>query len=125
MMSAEETLIRIQMMKVRRLDRNGNISCDMCRLNPATDRHHIVTRYATMGNEQATKLANQAHMTAALCQECHGDIDTDANRETLLQKLYRINGRGDAWIGYTKMKVTLSQIADAGIVLLWELPHPR
>lgn len=95
----------------------------MCGEAPATERHHIVTRNATQGNDAAKEIANGPLLTALLCQECHVDIDTTDNRGLLIQNLYRINGRGDAAKG---REVMLEQfeimVSHMLYPPLWRLP---
>lgn len=82
-------------MKRRRLQPVHGVSlCDFCAQNWASDWHHIVTRYSVMGSEHDKMCADSEYLTALLCRPCHDIIDSDVNRDALLQKLYWINGTG-------------------------------
>lgn len=116
-----DAIIKSQMVRLRRRNRNGDPLCDMCGVAPATERHHIIPRHRTVAHEEARRLANQANVTALLCSSCHYDADQIQNRDKLWLKLYAINGNGNAAAGYLSIKRTIDQIKEL-IWLPWELP---
>lgn len=108
-----EAVIRIAMDKIRRKNSRGQVLCDNCGEAVATERHHIWPKSLTMGNEEAEAIANGPLVTAKLCAVCHTNIDWVQHRDTLLQKLYVINGRGDAEFGYFCMSGVIDDLAAA------------
>lgn len=118
-----ESEIRVLMsMRRKKRDKQGRIKCDMCETALYSERHHIIQKSQTTSNEEAREIANGHLLTAFLCKACHEDIDRPENREALLQKLYVINGAGDAEIGYDLMKAKFDKAVESGAGILWELP---
>lgn len=108
-------------LKIRRVMsqyRPAPIKCDLCGVNKAQDRHHIIPRRATMGNERESEIANGPYLTSLLCRTCHDTADTDTNRNRLFQRLYQIYGRGNCEAGYTVIKREFDKIT----ATTWEIP---
>lgn len=103
--------VRVAMARIRRKNPQGKVLCDNCGEAVATERHHIWPKSLTMGNEDAEAVANGALVTALLCAVCHMNIDWTRHRDALIQKLYVINGRGDAAFGYFCMKGVIDILA--------------
>lgn len=109
------------MSSIRRRLPDGRVCCDLCQDAPATERHHIVTRYAVMGNKEAWEWADHHLLTTLLCRDCHEWADVPDIRDKILVGLYEINGRGDREKGYLMVKHIFDKVA-AMVTLSWELP---
>lgn len=119
-----EIFVRTEMAKLRPR-KNGRVVCDLCG-DYATDRHHIITKYHTMHNPQASWYANHPWVTTMLCRECHASADSVSNRERILQRLYIINGKGNALVGYLRVKAIYESASECLVSgILWQLPEPE
>jgi hypothetical protein len=77
-----------QRQKVRR---QKVVICDCCGERKATERHHIINKYMTMGNDKARMLANQAEITSLICQPCHQElVDKPHYRDILFRELFQL-----------------------------------
>lgn len=77
-----------------RLDRGGrNAACDMCRLRPGTQIHHIVNKGRTQKNTEARELSEVKPLLALLCQTCHERAHNPASAALLLHFNARMYGR--------------------------------
>jgi hypothetical protein len=76
----------------RRLLPDGKPRCDMCGVVAGSQRHHIYTKYLTMGNDEARRLANAYIVNALLCQTCHDEADMVESRNRLFRLLYELHG---------------------------------
>jgi 5-methylcytosine-specific restriction endonuclease McrA len=105
----------------RRRNRSGQILCDLCGTAPATERHHIVPRYAVMGIGEAWKYADSIYLTTLLCRECHDTADLPTNRDRILRAIYKINGRGKPERGYEMTREIFDKLEEY-VRLTWGIP---
>lgn len=91
--NALSLLSRIQMERQRR-NVNHHLRCDMCNAAPGTERHHIVNKHSTQGNESARSAAEHPALSAWLCRGCHGVADTREAESSLIQFNARLWGKG-------------------------------
>jgi hypothetical protein len=113
------------MERIRKKHANKAPLCDLCGYESASERHHIINKGLTMGNAEARAEANVAAITCLLCHDCHTIADSEESREKILQKLYKINGRGLPVVGYLVCMTAYIKVQYAMNTLLpWTLPEP-
>lgn len=106
-------------------NRIGNQArCDLCGMVPAAERHHLIPKSSTAGNPAAFQVSDEDVLTTLLCRDCHDGAHAPGVRESIFQKLYHINGWGNAEVGYA---ITLEAFERLKVLtkLTWELPEPE
>lgn len=112
-----------RMTAIRRRAPNGHAYCDLCGMVPAQERHHLIPKSQTGQNMLARLAADVDELTTLLCRECHDGAHAPGVREQIFQRLYVINGLGNAEAGYRTILAAFNRVKDY-TRLTWELPEP-
>lgn len=109
--------IKAQMIQNRKINNNGRVPCDFCRVNRGTEMHELIYRALTIHNPEARELSFQPELCSLLCRACHSKAHKPHIRSELFLVNYRIYGQAavkkafNRILGVTHLYISLPESA--------------